>query len=248
MSTGSPSRAAKSTPWRDSATVPTRRSTFGCRVCGTATPWPIPVEPSSSRLRIARVMLSRSPSASSTGLVEALDDLADRVLLAGGLQVHDDRVAYNEIREFHPALPTLHLTAGPSGPARRDGGRDTGRGATPALPKRGKTGMEGAATGFSTALLVPSSRLLTGRDVDPIRRAALGSRRKRTGPRDPRGGIDAHAPDTDRSGGRWLGQVRQGRRRPTLRDGIAAILHLVLVPTQLALDLVNTLVHRRFRR
>ena len=38
------------------------------------------------------------------GAVEAADHLADRLLLAGGLQVHEDRLSYHEIQELHPPL------------------------------------------------------------------------------------------------------------------------------------------------
>ena len=41
-------------------TVPTSRSTLGCLVCGTATPRPIPVLPSSSRFITAFTTLSTS--------------------------------------------------------------------------------------------------------------------------------------------------------------------------------------------
>src|SRR5579871_199189 len=58
--TGSPSKLSKLTPGRDNATVPIRRSTLLCLVWGIATPRPIPVEPSSSRLSTARTISSDS--------------------------------------------------------------------------------------------------------------------------------------------------------------------------------------------
>src|SRR5262245_57628735 len=60
MQTGSPSRLSNATPVGDTASVPTSRSTPACLVCGMATPRPMPVEPSSSRLRMARMMSSVS--------------------------------------------------------------------------------------------------------------------------------------------------------------------------------------------
>src|SRR5262249_43881130 len=58
--TGSLSRLSNGTPTCETPTVPIRRSTLSCLVCGIATPRPMPVEPSCSRFMIALTMLSCS--------------------------------------------------------------------------------------------------------------------------------------------------------------------------------------------
>src|SRR3954465_7102015 len=63
--------------------------------------------------------------AKAAGMVEAADDLADRLFLAGCLKIDDDRLAYHEIRKLHPALHRRAAGPAPSaGTPRRYTGTD----------------------------------------------------------------------------------------------------------------------------
>ena len=111
MSTGSPSMASKSMPWRRRAKSANGALRLGSRAWGSATPLPTPVDPSSSRLAISRTTSSAAKPVSAAASVESCSKQAP---LVARLDIDHDLSGREKIADLH-YCSSLHSRVGRGG-------------------------------------------------------------------------------------------------------------------------------------